>query len=132
MERDEIFDFLDNEILERAKLSYFNIVEEGDTMKINYGWKITLIAWVLTPVIPTIALMMMYGEGMPTGFELIGELSLSFYALAAYMTVIWLPVGFWASRTAKTKGDKKAFKIVRTTFILLNVLLVMFYAMMSL
>ncbi len=101
-------------------------------MKINYGWKITLIAWVLTPVIPTVALMMMYGESFPTGFDLIMEMVLSFFVRAAYFTLIWVPVGFWASRTAKTKGDKKAFKIVRTTFILLNVVLVLFLAMMGL
>lgn len=81
-------------------------------LKFDYGWEVTLAAWLATPII--FFIMVFLAEIYEYGFDtyqlwtVFGNSCL----LGFYSLVVWVPVGFHTSRVCRKKGKKKSIFVV--------------------
>lgn len=97
-------------------------------MKVNYGWKITLIAWILTPFVMVLVPEISTSNGFRIPSYLLWDLLVTVAFFGALTGVVWIPVGLRASKGYKAEGRRKAVKTVLKAFIILNVIwLIIFF-----
>lgn len=88
--------------------------------KLNYGWVLTLIAWVLSSgVIPFLPEFM---EGQSILAYPLMEYIATIGLFAAFFLIIWIPVGIGAAKAYRTNGIKKSLLVVGPAFLILLLL----------
>lgn len=88
--------------------------------KLNYGWILTLIAWVFSSMLIPFLPELMRGQpvlGFPM-MEYIGTMGL----FGALFSVVWIPVGIRAGKAYRAEGIKKPLVIVCVAFLVLAII----------
>lgn len=86
---------------------------------INYGWVLTLIAWVVSAAVIPFLPEFMKGQSI-LEFPLM-ELFSTMSLFAVIFLIIWIPVGLAAAKSYRTFGIKNSLIVVGIAFLILSV-----------
>lgn len=87
-------------------------------LKVNRGWVLTLIAWILSSiVIPFLPEIIKFNRSM-FGYPLMEYVATS-GLFAAFFSLIWIPVGIGAGKLYKTDGTRASLILVGISFLIL-------------
>ncbi len=96
-------------------------------MKLNYGWLITITAWIASSIIIVLLPELLYGGGIRIPGYMVMEVIMTFGVFALITAVVWIPVGVYTSRVYRNEGLKKSLLVVGATFLSLNLFWLMIF-----
>lgn len=96
-------------------------------MKLNFGWILTLIAWIASSIMIVLLPELLQGNGIRIPGYLVMEVLMTVGVFALITAVVWLPVGVYTSKVYQKEGLKKSLMVVGAAFLALNLFWLMIF-----